>query len=93
MVVTWCSPEPVLFTCSPSARMPKLSSTARTKTTLEWPREKKNPTLIGRFPSAMSFRVVLSMAAMWSASKAWRMPRVSARMPVPIPNTSVRDNW
>ncbi len=30
----------------------------------------------GRLPSAISLRVVLSMAEMWSASKAWRMPRV-----------------
>ena len=43
---------------------------------LEWPSEKKNPTLSGRWPSLMSLRVVLSMAPMWSASKAWRMPSV-----------------
>ena len=30
----------------------------------------------GRFPSAMSLRVVLSIAEMWSASKAWRIPSV-----------------
>jgi hypothetical protein len=30
----------------------------------EWPRAKKNPVLSGRFPSAMSLRVVLSIAEM-----------------------------
>ena len=56
--------------------MPKLSRTARAKTTDEWPSEKKKPTLSGRLPSLTSLRVVLSIAAMWSASKACRMPRV-----------------
>ena len=46
------------------ALMPKLRSTASTNTTLECPREKKNPTLSGRLPSPISFRVVLSMAEM-----------------------------
>ena len=59
-----------------SARIPKLSSTARRNTIVEWPSEKKKPTLSGRLPSAISLRVVLSMAAMWSASKAWRIPSV-----------------
>ena len=45
-------------------------------TTEEWPREKKKPTDSGRFPSPTSLRVVLSIAAMWSASKACRMPSV-----------------
>ena len=44
--------------------MPKFKSTTRTKTTDEWPSEKKKPTLKGRLPSAISLRVVLSMAAM-----------------------------
>ncbi len=56
--------------------MPKLSSTARRNTIDECPSEKKNPTLKGRFFSAISLRVVLSIAAMWSASKAWRIPSV-----------------
>ena len=56
--------------------MPKFSSTANTNTTLECPREKKKPTESGRLPSLTSLRVVLSMAEMWSASKACRMPRV-----------------
>ncbi len=43
---------------------------------VEWPSANQNPTETGRLPSAMSLRVVLSMAAMWSASKAWRMPSV-----------------
>ncbi len=56
--------------------MPKLSRIAKTKTIEEWPREKKNPTDSGRLPSPTSLRVVLSIAAMWSASNACRMPRV-----------------
>jgi hypothetical protein len=45
-------------------------------TIVECPSEKKDPTLIGRLPSDMSLRVVLSIAAMWSASKACRSPSV-----------------
>ena len=45
-------------------------------TMVEWPSEKKYPTLTGFLPSFISFRVVLSMAEMWSASKAWRSPSV-----------------
>ena len=44
-------------------------------TTVEWPSEKKSPTATGRCPSDISLRVVLSMAAMWSASTAWRTPK------------------
>jgi hypothetical protein len=57
-------------------RVPTAMSTARARTTVEYPRAKKNPTETGRFPSAVSFRVVLSIAAIWSASKACRSPRV-----------------
>ncbi len=53
------------------------------------PSEKKNPTLSGRLPSAMSLRVVLSIAAMWSASKACRSPSVYAVTPMPTPKTCV----
>ncbi len=56
--------------------MPKFSSTASTNTTEEWPSEKKKPIDSGRLPSPTSLRVVLSMAAMWSASNACRMPSV-----------------
>ena len=59
-----------------AARMPKFSARARTNTTVEWPSEKAKPTPSGRLPSPTSLRVVLSIAAMWSASKAWRIPRV-----------------
>jgi len=34
------------------------------------------PTDSGRFPSCMSLRTTLSMAAIWSASTAWRSPNV-----------------
>ena len=54
-------------------------------TTLEWPSANQKPTDTGRLPSAISLRVVLSMAAMWSASKACRMPSVYAVMPRPMP--------
>ena len=75
LVVCW-SCELAFFTWSSRARMPKLSSMASTNTTLECPSEKQNPTDSGRFPSLTSLRVVLSIAAMWSASNACRMPSV-----------------
>ena len=74
--VTECSVEPSSSTGPASALTPTESSSASTKTTVECPSEKKNPTLSGRWPSCMNLRVVLSIAAMWSASKAWRMPSV-----------------
>ena len=49
-------------------------ATARA-TTVEWPRAKNRPTQSGRLPSCISLRVTLSMAAMWSASTAWRRPK------------------
>jgi len=58
-------------------------------TTVEWPSEKKNPTLSGRLPSAISLRVVLSMALMWSASNACRAPSVYAVTPIPTPKVCV----
>ncbi len=76
MFVVCSRAELELFSWWSRPRIPKFNSTARMKTTLECPSEKKNPTLSGRFRSFTSLRVVLSMAAMWSASNAWRMPRV-----------------
>ena len=76
MLVVYCSDELEFLTWSSRPRIPKFNSTARAKTTVEWPREKKKPTLNGRLPSFRSLRVVLSMAEMWSASNAWRIPRV-----------------
>ena len=76
MLVVLCRPEPSFPTCESRARMPKFKKTASKNTTVEWPNEKKKPTPSGRFPSLTSFLVVLSIAAMWSASKAWRIPRV-----------------
>jgi hypothetical protein len=43
---------------------------ASENTIVEWPSEKKKPTPIDRLPSWRNLRVVLSIAAMWSASKA-----------------------
>ena len=74
--VVCCRVEDSSATAPPSARTPAASSTASTSTTVEWPSEKKKPTLSGRWPSAISLRVVLSIAAMWSASNAWRSPSV-----------------
>ena len=91
MLVTLCSPELPFFTCASKERMPKFKRMAIAKTIDECPSEKKKPTLRGRLPSLMSFRVVLSIAAMWSASKAWRIPRVRAKIPVPNPKTSLVD--
>ena len=51
-------------------------TTESATTIVECPSEKKRPTATGRWPSCMSLRVVLSMAAMWSASTAWRRPNV-----------------
>ena len=45
---------------------------ASEKTIVEWPSEKKKPTPSERLPSCRNLRVVLSIAAMWSASNAWR---------------------
>ena len=64
--------EPVLEAGAENTAIATESAT----TTVEWPSEKKKPTPTGRLPSCMSLRVTLSMAAMWSASKAWRSPKL-----------------
>ena len=69
-------PEPSSSTAPLSPRMPIASTAARPNTTVECPSAKKKPTLRGRWPSAMSLRVTLSIAPMWSASNAWRSPSV-----------------
>ena len=43
---------------------------------VEWPSEKKKPDAERALALRSIFRVVLSIAAMWSASKAWRRPKV-----------------
>ena len=65
-----CSTGPTI------ALSPNAMRSASPNTTEEWPSEKKNPTASGRCPSFISLRVVLSIAAMWSASNAWRSPSV-----------------
>ena len=72
--VACCSAEPSLSSALLSPRTPNTTSTPSANTTVEWPSEKKKPTLSGRWPSAISLRVVLSIAAMWSASNACRRP-------------------
>ena len=75
--VTCCSVDClVLERAGQRSGCPNASSATMTKTTELWPRLNQKPTLIGRWPSAISLRVVLSMAAMWSASNACRMPSV-----------------
>ena len=73
--VTSCSVD-CRLTGPPSGRTPIANRNASANTIDECPSEKKKPTLIGRLPSAISLRVVLSIAAMWSASNAWRRPSV-----------------
>jgi hypothetical protein len=55
-------------------------------TIVEWPSENQKPMLIGRLPSFISLRVVLSIADMWSASNACLRPREYASPATPIPN-------
>ena len=59
-----------------SALMPSENRNASANTIVECPSENQNPTLNGRLPSLISLRVVLSIAEMWSASNAWRIPSV-----------------
>ena len=74
--VAWCRLELSFATSPLRPLMPSANPTASRKTTVEWPSEKKKPTLSGRWPSLISLRVVLSIAPMWSASNAWRIPSV-----------------
>jgi hypothetical protein len=62
--VAWCSVEPSSSTAPLSPFTPTANSAVSAKTIDEWPSEKKNPTLMGRCPSLISLRVVLSMAPM-----------------------------
>src|SRR5690349_23255261 len=64
--------------------------TAPTTTVSECPSAKKKPTETGRLPLFISLRVTLSMAAMWSASIAWRKPKLYARNAAPISAGEVR---
>jgi len=77
------TPAPIVppQVCNPGrSALTVLAATARpavsAKTIVEWPSEKKKPTPSGRLPCARKVRVVLSIAAMWSASNAWRRPKV-----------------
>ena len=59
-----CRSEPSSATCPARARTPSAISTTSANTIVEWPRENQKPTDIGRCGSAISLRVVLSIAAM-----------------------------
>jgi hypothetical protein len=82
---TMANPEAGRTTVLNAAFAAKVMPTPASNTTLEWPSAKKKPLPSGRRPVAISLRVVLSMAAMWSASKAWRHPSVHAVSAAPIP--------
>ena len=58
-----------------TARVAYTNATIRATTTLECPRENQKPTVVGRLPSCINFLVVLSMAAIWSASNPCRSPK------------------
>ncbi len=77
-----------------TARTPSASRNARPNTTLECPSENQNPDDKVRVPSPTSLRVVLSITAMWSASKACRTPPSRyAVSPSPTPpNTPAEPN-
>ena len=66
--------------CSAAAVAATAAATSRT--TVECPMAKKKPTETGRPPSCISLRVTLSIAAIWSASTAWRRPNPQASSPV-----------
>ncbi len=74
-LVTWCRLRAVVRDRpgQRAARRPRAAGRAA-KTIVECPSENQKPTLSGRLPSDISLRVVLSIAEMWSASKAWRRP-------------------
>ena len=61
---TSCTAEPSSSTGSASAANAESEQRDQPEHHLEWPNENKNPTAKGRFPSCISLRVVLSMAAM-----------------------------
>ena len=61
---TWCRFELSLRTGPANDLIPIESKKASAKTIDEWPSENQNPTLRGRLPSDISFRVVLSIAEM-----------------------------
>jgi hypothetical protein len=68
-LVPFLSSVRVSTTCAPAATAAAIPATID-----EWPSANQKPTDLGRLSSPRSLRVVLSMAAMWSASKAWRSP-------------------
>ena len=62
--------------CDVSAAAANATPIDISTTMAEWPSEKKKPTPTGRWPCCISLRVTLSIAAIWSASTAWRRPNV-----------------
>ena len=70
---TWRAGE-ASSSSAPAAFAAEITSSANTTTIAACPSAKKNPTDFGRALSAVSFRVTLSIAAIWSASNACRRP-------------------
>ena len=64
VLVAWCSVERSFLTGPSSVRTPSEIRNASPNTIVECPSENQNPTLKGRLPSFISFRVVLSIAEM-----------------------------
>jgi hypothetical protein len=62
--VVWCSVELSFLTGPSRALTPSEIKNASVNTIVECPSENQNPTLNGRLPSFISFRVVLSIAEM-----------------------------
>ena len=92
--VTLCSVEPSFSTCPASAAHAEGEQQAQHEHdggVAE--REPEADATAAACPRAISLRVVLSMAAMWSASNACRMPSVYAVTPSPMPKTCGRPTW
>jgi glucose-6-phosphate dehydrogenase assembly protein OpcA len=71
----------------PGAGVPQATSRPSTNMIVSCPSARNKPTVSGRCSSLISLHVLLSMAAMWSASKACRNPSVYAVSPILRTNT------
>jgi hypothetical protein len=57
--------------------------TQASMTMVEWPSENHSPTVCPSAPRCACVRTTLSIAAIWSASTAWRRPNTQASKAVP----------
>ena len=60
---------------APIAVIPRVNRMQSTTTIVECPSENQKPTVLAGLPRSARRRVVLSIAAMWSASNACRTPK------------------